>query len=184
MYFTTMLTLLPRPIQKEIKRLEQCHHRSVEYLLDNPDKTNLVMGIVKKFPDLVRKPDGKRGWDITLLNFESPLFTIYCCVQNFSDISPISEILTKSGYPIDAEASEDNKYNMSRKYIFRKGSEYSSDKIHVVAYALKELGASCRAVSIGYSKPYDFGPVEQYRLVCDDLEATAVAADIADPNYL
>ena len=171
-------------IQKAVREYKATYHNAIEHLLDNSDKTNLVMGIVRDFKDLVRKPNGKRGWDILLWANGAPLFTIYCCVRNFSDVSPIAKRLEPAGYILHPNSTEDNKWNMSRTYSFKKGGKYSGDKINVVAYALEELGAKCRAVSIGYGERFSFAPEEQFKLVCDELEETALKADVEDPNYL
>ena len=170
------------PIQQAVRQQQDNHHKSVQYLLDNPEKTNLVMGIVRDFKHMVRKPDGKLGWSISLNQYSSPEFSIYCCVKSFSNVSPIVKILADAGYKIRPESTEDNQYSMSRKFLFCKGSYYNWDRINILAFALKELGAECRAVSIGYSR--GVSSIEEFKLVCDDMEEAALKMDIENPNYL
>jgi len=184
MWFTPALTLLPMPIQIAARQELANYNESIERLLDDQDKTDLVMGIVRDFKDLVKKPDGKLGWAISLSHHNSPQFTIYCCVKSFSDVAPIVKILAEAGYIIYPEATEDNKYSMSRTFTFKKGEYWQWDHIKIVAFALEKLGAECRAVSIGYERTSHVTPVERFKLVCDDLEEKALKSDINNPNYL
>ena len=190
MYFTPALALLPTPIRKSLHNAEATYHKMVEVILNNQDKITLIQSIQKEFPNMLRRPDGRGGYSIMSTDSGVPSFCLYACVASFGEASGILARLKEAGYKMGGKEygyPKDNKYNMSREFRLEKKSKsiFIWDYIYLTLFALKELGANCKAVSIGYDVPP--GPEsysEKFVLVCDEIEEIALKQDVEDPNFL
>ena len=138
----------------------------------NSDRIVKIAKEVKRlYPNIVRHPQGKAAFKVLVYSFiEEPDIIIHCCVANFADIAPIVKILEQYDYK-QYEKPVDNKYSISREFIYTK-EKYGLTYIKIIAFALKDLGADCRVVEIGYEPMSKLAPI--FRIVCDELEEKAI----------
>ncbi len=170
---------MPEEAEKALSNYVKEQEKSMLIFNSTIPAMRVISNLNSEFPDIVRHPiKGRKHWDVNLY-WSSVSIQIYCCVGSFNDLIPIAEKFFKLGYTI--QEHRDDPLNKSRTYVLYGEFNDICCYLYLVAFTLKELGSTCKVVSLGYDAVPS--PTEKFALVCDEVEEAALIQDRDDINY-